>query len=61
MLLRYVEDQAKLAEDKDNKGKDDEENKVELKRVWYAPWKKVPVNEKEKTVRLLLFLPWVPF
>lgn len=58
MLLRYVEDQAKLAEDKINKGKDNVEDKVELKRVWYAPWKKVPVNEKEKTVRLPSSCSW---
>lgn len=51
MLLRYVADQQEQLKNKKDDDGDDDEDEAKYKRVWYAPWKKVRVDQKAKKVR----------
>ena len=49
-LLRYVEDQAKVLKDKENRGDDQGDDEAHYTRHWYSPWKKTKVESVNKTI-----------
>ncbi|EIW68325.1 hypothetical protein TREMEDRAFT_44712 [Tremella mesenterica DSM 1558] len=49
-LLLYVEDQAKILKEKENKGDDDDDKDAKYVRKWYTPWKKTKIESTVKRI-----------
>ncbi|KAI0045238.1 plasma-membrane proton-e [Auriscalpium vulgare] len=47
-LLKFIDVEAKREKHKHDEG-DDDEGEQQTKRLWYAPWKRVPVKREEST------------